>query len=212
MPSHSNRSTQTLQLHEKNFIISGSLTFVAMITRHQGRGMQEFSSFQSWLIFNLLIYRIYAYFHLQIYAIQLEKHDLVLPRITVIVFGGEKTWRLNILGIFGQAIGPQCRTVGLVCGGKACCRQLLTRRHRQLWVRLYASRCVKFVHFPTFLLLKHWNLAHYDTNLADLLSRLVLPNLLHLIGITIGCVGIQNLRSSGKMEVLFFFAPKSNNA
>ena len=62
----------------------------------------------------------------------------------------KKSWRLNILGIFGQAIGPQCRTVGLVCGGKACCRQLLTRKHRQLWVRLYASRCVKFVTFPLF--------------------------------------------------------------
>lgn len=150
MPSHSNRSTQTLQLRQ-NFIISGSLTFVAMITRHQGTGMQEFSSFQSWLIFNLLIYRIYAYFHHFKYMPSNWRSMILFYQESPSLFLVEKkTWRLNILGIFGQAIGPQCRTVGLVCGGKACCRQLLTRKHRQLWVRLYASPCVKFVTFPLF--------------------------------------------------------------
>ncbi len=59
-----------------------------------------------------------------VYAIKLEQHDLVLPK-SPSMFLVVQTWCLNILGIFGQAVGPQCRTVGLVCGAKACCRQLL---------------------------------------------------------------------------------------
>ena len=179
MPSHSNRSTQTWNgMHLLDMEWASPELYHFWITHLCGRWMQESPSFQSSLILNVGLQHLYiCIISNTVYAIKLEQHDLVLqksPSMFLVV----QTWRLNILGIFGQAVGPQCRTVGLVCGGKACCRQLLGPGNiaisetlgETLYIcslplgdinrtKLSNSSCSHF-----FVLVKHWNLAHYDSN------------------------------------------------